>query len=64
MKAFLTPLQGLAEFEQICEKGKKNKTAHCSHFSFLSIFSSVKITYSLLYIIKRAFASNIENNDK
>ena len=25
MKAFLTPLQGLAEFEQICEKGKKNK---------------------------------------
>ena len=23
MKAFLTPLQGLAEFEQICEKGKK-----------------------------------------
>ena len=25
MKAFLTPLQGLAEFEQICEKGKKIK---------------------------------------
>ena len=24
MKAFLTPLQGLAEFEQICEQGKKN----------------------------------------
>jgi len=24
MKAFLTPLQGLAEFEQIKEKSKKN----------------------------------------
>ena len=25
MKGFLAPLQGLAEYEQICEKSKKNK---------------------------------------
>ena len=28
------------------QKGKKNRTAHCSHFSFLSIFSSVKFKAS------------------
>ena len=35
MKAFLTPLQGLAEFEQIKEKSKTNKeNSYIRTFSF------------------------------